>query len=57
VFYAATGEKEAATNELQTLFSNPGDGSYGDLKLNPFWDPLRDDPPFEKLVASLAPKN
>jgi hypothetical protein len=26
------------------------------LKLLPFWDPLRNDPFFEKIVASLAPK-
>jgi hypothetical protein len=26
------------------------------LKLLPFWDPLRNDPCFEKIVASLAPK-
>ena len=30
--------------------------SYGALKLFPFWDPLRGDPRFEKIVASLAPK-
>jgi TolB-like protein/predicted Ser/Thr protein kinase len=29
---------------------------YGQLKLLPFWDPLRGDPRFEKIVASLAPK-
>jgi hypothetical protein len=29
---------------------------YGALKLLPFWDPLRGDPRFEKIVASLAPK-
>jgi hypothetical protein len=27
------------------------------LKLTPFWDPLRDDPRFEKIVVSLAPKD
>jgi len=26
------------------------------LKLLPFWDPLRGDPRFEQIVASLAPK-
>jgi hypothetical protein len=30
--------------------------SYGALKLLPFWDPLRGDPRFEKIVQSLAPK-
>ena len=30
--------------------------SYGMLKLFPFWDPLRGDPRFEKIVASLAPR-
>jgi len=26
------------------------------LKLQPIWDPLRGDPRFEQIVASLAPK-
>jgi hypothetical protein len=30
--------------------------TYGQLKLLPTWDPLRGDPRFEKIVASLAPK-
>jgi hypothetical protein len=30
--------------------------SYGELKLLPFWDPLRGDPRFEKIVQALAPK-
>jgi hypothetical protein len=29
---------------------------YGALKLFRVWDPLRGDPRFEKIVASLAPK-
>ena len=38
-------------------YPNSGlDLSYGDLKLMPWWDPLRGDPRFEKIVASLAPK-
>jgi hypothetical protein len=31
--------------------------TYGILKLHPYWDSLRGDPHFEKIVASLAPKN
>jgi hypothetical protein len=34
----------------------PGQLNYGNLKLFPFWDPLRGDPRFEEIVASLAPK-
>ncbi len=30
--------------------------SYGARQLLPIWDPLRADPRFEKIVASLAPK-
>ena len=30
--------------------------TYGALKLLPFWDPLRGDPRFEKIVTSLAPE-
>jgi hypothetical protein len=30
---------------------------HRDLKLLPWWDPLRGDPCFEKIVASLAPKS
>jgi hypothetical protein len=29
---------------------------HGQLKLMPYWDPLRGDPRFEKIIASLAPK-
>jgi hypothetical protein len=34
----------------------PNQLSYGLLKLHPYWDSLRGDPRFEKIVASLAPK-
>ena len=34
----------------------PNSLSYGQLKLLPYWDPLRGNPRFEKIVASLAPK-
>ena len=54
--YAWTGEKELALAQLEQLAAQkvaPPD--YGDLKLDPDWDPLRGDPRFEKIVASLAP--
>jgi len=51
VVYAWTGEKEAALNELKTLLQVPAPISYGQLRLHPYWDPLRSDPRFDKLVA------
>jgi len=53
---AWAGEKDLACEQLAIATSKPGDLSYGQLKLMPFWDPLRGDPRFEKIVASLAPK-
>jgi TolB-like protein/class 3 adenylate cyclase len=53
---AWVGDRDLACEQLATLVHQPGDLSYGELKLMPFWDPLRGDPRFEKIVASLAPK-
>jgi serine/threonine-protein kinase len=56
---AWVGEKDLACEELATAVRSPISGlelSYGQLKLMPWWDPLRGDPRFEKIVASLAPK-
>ena len=52
------GEKDLALEQLAIAAQNPVSSSvtYGDLKLNPWWDPLRGDPRFEKIVQSLAPK-
>jgi len=49
------GDKDLACEELATAIRYPSPVSYGRLKLLPFWDPLRGDPRFEKIVASLAP--
>jgi TolB-like protein len=51
-----TGERDLALQYLATATQMPGSLSYGRLKLHPFWDPLRGDPRFEKIVASLAAK-
>src|SRR5216117_1217288 len=56
---AWVGEKDLACEQLATAVRCPTSGmdlSYGELKLMPWWDPLRGDPRFEKIVASLAPK-
>jgi serine/threonine-protein kinase len=53
---AWVGEKDLACEQLAIAARDPSDLSYGQLKLMPFWDPLRGDPRFEKIVVSLAPK-
>jgi TolB-like protein/Tfp pilus assembly protein PilF len=53
---AWSGEKDLACEQLAIATRLPGYVSYGQLKLLPYWDPLRGDPRFEKIVASLAPK-
>jgi tetratricopeptide (TPR) repeat protein len=56
LIYAWTGEKDHALKQLAVAASIPGYLSYGELRLHPYWDPLRGDPRFEKIVASRAPK-
>jgi TolB-like protein len=56
---AWAGDKELALQQLEAGLRAPNASlmlSYGALKLFPFWDPLRGDPRFEKIVQSLAPK-
>src|SRR5437667_6533310 len=54
--YTWTGDRDRAIETLQKLQTMPGYTNYGRLKLHPLWAPLRGDPRFEKIVASLAPK-
>ena len=54
--YAWTGEKDLAIERLTAALQARSDLSFGELRLHPYWDPLRGDPRFEKIVASLAPK-
>ena len=57
IIAAWVGEKNLACEQLaKAVQVRGGYGSYGRLKLLPYWDPLRGDPRFEKIVNSLAPK-
>jgi TolB-like protein len=56
VICARTGERDLAIQQLEALAKIPDGASYGDLRLDPDWDPLRGDPRFEKIVASLETK-
>jgi tetratricopeptide (TPR) repeat protein len=48
---AWAGEKELAIQQLAEVVQLPSPVSHGQLRLHPWWDPLRDDPRFEQLVA------
>ena len=54
--YAWTGDKDLAIEQIAAVERVPNELSYGLLKLHPYWDSLRGDPRFEKIVASLAPE-
>ena len=56
VIYSWLGEKDRALEQLATSLQHPAGVTYGELKLQPFWDSLRGDPRFEQLVASAARK-
>jgi len=55
--YTWTGEKDQAIEQIAAVERTPNLLSYGLLKLHPYWDALRGDPRFDKIVASLAPKD
>jgi tetratricopeptide (TPR) repeat protein len=55
--YAWTNELDLAFETLSHLTKTPGGIYYGELKLDPYWDPLRKDPRFDKLLAELAPRD
>ena len=47
---AWVGDKDLACKQLGAALRNPGHLNYGELKLMPYWDPLRGDPRFEQIV-------
>jgi serine/threonine-protein kinase len=53
ITYAWAGEKDLALQQLEEVVRIPGPISYGQLRLHPWWDPLRDDPRFEQVVAEV----
>ena len=51
---AVTGDRDGAFNKLGKLVKLPFGLNSGDLKLNPMWDDLRDDPRFDRILAESA---
>jgi hypothetical protein len=54
---AWTNEPELAFQQLTLSVNTPNGLLYGSLTLDPVWDPLRQDPRFDKLLAELAPRD
>ena len=52
--YTWTGDHNRAFPELEALLRMPGYVSYGYLKTDPAWQPLREDSRFQQLLASMA---
>src|SRR5262249_28306136 len=50
ITYAWAGEKDLAIKQLEEVLGMPSEVCYGRLRLEPYWDSLRGDPRFEKLV-------
>jgi serine/threonine protein kinase/tetratricopeptide (TPR) repeat protein len=47
---AWVGDKDLAFEQLESIIRRPSPLNYGGLKLFPWWDPLRGDPRFEKIL-------
>lgn len=48
--YVLTGRNDEALRLLAEIFSKPGRLGPGALRLDPIWDPIRDDPRFQTIV-------
>jgi hypothetical protein len=57
--YMLLGDLDRALSLLQDALAHPSEGSLtpGYLRLDPIWDPMRNDPRFQKLASSPAPKS
>jgi hypothetical protein len=49
------GDPDSAIAALPHLLAVPAGTTCADLKFNPFWDPLRKDPRFQKLCEENKP--
>jgi TolB-like protein/Flp pilus assembly protein TadD len=54
LIYAWVGEKDLAFEQLGSSVRTPGGITYGELKMDPQWESLRQDPRFQELLKSAA---
>jgi tetratricopeptide (TPR) repeat protein len=52
ITYAWAGDKDLALKQLEEVVHIYSPISYGQLHLHPWWDSLRDDPRFDKIVEA-----
>jgi hypothetical protein len=57
VVYAWSGQLDQAFAVLEPLTELPNGIFYGELKRDPLWEPLRQDPRYNRLLDKLAPKD
>ena len=50
LIYAWTGEKDLAIDQIAAALKGPGHITYGQLRLHPWWDSIRNDPRFDALI-------
>lgn len=50
VVFVRTGAYEEAIDQLELLLTVPSETSRALFRLDPAWDPLRDNPRFQKLI-------
>jgi len=56
IVQAQVGDIDSAIAALPHLLEMPNGETPGDLRVNPLWDPLRNNPRFQKLAELAAPK-
>ena len=55
LIYAWSGEKDLAIEQIITTLQVPGYLTHGELRLHPFWDPLRGNPHSKSSSPVLRP--
>jgi tetratricopeptide (TPR) repeat protein len=57
ITYALAGDRKRAIEQLSNATQRPGGLNYGELRLHPYFDTLRGNPDFERIVSALAPND